>query len=98
MLLSRTGYYLNERAGYSEAEPLSKKALELSQRLLGDDHPFIGTSYNDLAGLYYSQGRYSEAEPLSKKALELSQRLLGEEHPTTATIRKNLKSLRDKYA
>jgi tetratricopeptide (TPR) repeat protein len=95
LLLSRTGYYLEERAQYSEAEPLYKKALELRQRLLGEEHPDVATSYNNLAGLYRSQGRYSEAEPLYKKALELYQRLLGEEHPDVATCYNNLAALYD---
>jgi tetratricopeptide (TPR) repeat protein len=90
LLLSRTGYYLKERGQYSEAEPLYKKALELLQRLLGEEHPDVATSYNNLAGLYKSQGRYSEAEPLYKKTLELRQRLLGEEHPDVATSYNNL--------
>jgi hypothetical protein len=40
------------------------QALELSKRLLGEDHPHVATSLNNLAGLYDSQGRYDQAEPL----------------------------------
>ncbi|MGI2909795.1 tetratricopeptide repeat protein, partial [Tolypothrix sp. VBCCA 56010] len=69
---------------YSEAEPLYQKALQLTQRLLGEEHPDVAMSYNNLALLYESQGRYSEAEPLYQKALQLYQRLLGEEHPHVA--------------
>jgi len=43
---------------------LHKKALELLQRLLGEEHPHVAASYNNLAGLYSDQGRYSKAEPL----------------------------------
>ncbi|MBD2509794.1 tetratricopeptide repeat protein [Nostoc muscorum FACHB-395] len=90
LLLARSGYYLNERGRYSEAEPLYKKALELRQRLLGEEHPDVAISYNNLALLYSDQGRYSDAEPLHKKALELWQRLLGEEHPDVANSYNNL--------
>ncbi|WP_292761209.1 tetratricopeptide repeat protein, partial [Nostoc sp. NOS(2021)] len=82
---------------YSEAEPLYKKALELRQRLLGEEHPDVASSYNNLAGLYHSQGRYSDAEPLYKKALSIAELSLGIDHPSTATIRKNLKWLGDNY-
>jgi tetratricopeptide (TPR) repeat protein len=75
---------------YSEAEPLFLQALELTQRLLGDEHPDVATSLNNLAFLYRSQGRYSEAEPLFLQALELRQRLLGDEHPSVATSFNNL--------
>jgi tetratricopeptide (TPR) repeat protein len=52
---------------------------------LGDDHPDVATSLNNLAGLYDSQGRYSEAEPLYQQALALRQRLLGDDHPAVAS-------------
>ncbi|MDZ7962310.1 MAG: tetratricopeptide repeat protein [Aulosira sp. DedQUE10] len=90
LLLNRTGYYLKERGQYSEAEPLYQTALSLRQRLLGQEHPDVATSYNNLAALYRSQGRYSEAEPLYQTALSLRQRLLGQEHPDVATSYNNL--------
>ncbi|NJO31296.1 MAG: tetratricopeptide repeat protein, partial [Richelia sp. SL_2_1] len=40
---------------------------------------------NNLAGLYYSQGRYEAAEPLYIQALELYKQLLGENHPHVAS-------------
>ena len=36
----------------------------MRQQLLGDNHPHVALSLNNLAGLYRSQGRYTEAEPL----------------------------------
>jgi tetratricopeptide (TPR) repeat protein len=79
---------------YSEAEPLYQQALALRQKLLGDEHPDVATSFNNLAALYESQGRYSEAEPLYQQALALMQKLLGDEHPDVATSFNNLGSLR----
>ncbi|MGC1393533.1 MAG: tetratricopeptide repeat protein [Coleofasciculaceae cyanobacterium] len=75
---------------YTEAEPLYLQALELRQRLLGDNHPLVAQSFNNLAALYKSQGRYTEAEPLHLQALELTQRLLGDNHPLVATSLNNL--------
>jgi tetratricopeptide (TPR) repeat protein len=46
---------------YTEAEPLYLEALDLTKRLLGDNHPSVAASFNNLAFLYESQGRYSEA-------------------------------------
>ncbi|BBD65248.1 hypothetical protein NIES4070_15990 [Nostoc commune HK-02] len=69
------------------------KALELQKELgLEED---VATSYNNLAGLYYSQGRYSEAEPLFIQALALRRKLLGEEHPDVASSLNNLAGLYD---
>jgi tetratricopeptide (TPR) repeat protein len=86
---------------YAEAEPLYQKALELRQRLLGEEHPAVAQSLNNLANLYYSQERYAQAEPLYQQALELKKRLLGEEHPDIATSLNNLALLyysQERYA
>ena len=69
------------------------QALELRKRLLGDEHPDVATSLNNLASLYYSQGRYSEAEPLYVQALKICEQGLNENHPTTVSVRKNLEEL-----
>jgi len=69
--------------------------LELTKRLLGESHPSVATSLNNLAGLYYSQGRYAEAEPLLTQALAIVEQQLGVDHPHTITCRNNLQYLRD---
>jgi tetratricopeptide (TPR) repeat protein len=74
---------------YPEAEPLYLEALDLRKRLLGDNHPDVATSLNNLAYLYKSQGRYTEAEPLYSKALQICEQSLGIAHPTTMTVRGN---------
>jgi tetratricopeptide (TPR) repeat protein len=63
--------------------------LELHKQLLGENHPSTATSFNNLAGLYYSQGRYELAEPLYIQALELCEQSLGIAHPTTITVQAN---------
>ena len=75
---------------YSLAEPWCQACLKTTQERLGEEHPDVATSLNDLAALYSSQGRYSEAEPLFVKGLEMRKRLLGEEHPAVATSLNNL--------
>ena len=60
------------------------------QELLGDRHPDVATSLNNLAALYRSQGRYAEAEPLYQQSLLLRQELLGDRHPSVATSLNNL--------
>jgi CHAT domain-containing protein/Tfp pilus assembly protein PilF len=48
---------------------------------------------NNLAGLYWSQGRFGEAEPLFRRALETRERVLGPEHPGTLGSLNNLAGL-----
>ena len=74
---------------YKEAEPWRKQCLDIVKQRLGEDHPYVASSLNNLANLYNAQGRYSEAEPLYLQALELYKKLLGEDHPNTKTVKQN---------
>ncbi|MDZ8187923.1 MAG: tetratricopeptide repeat protein, partial [Nostoc sp. ChiSLP02] len=64
----------------------------------GEEHPDVALSLNNLAALYYSQGRYSEAEPLYIQALDIFEQRLGANHPNTITVRQNLAYLRDRLS
>jgi tetratricopeptide (TPR) repeat protein len=50
----------------------------------------LATSLNNLANLYYNQGKYSEAEPLYLDALEMTKRLFTGDHPDVASSLNNL--------
>jgi len=90
LLLSQAGRYLNGQERYEAAEPLFLQALELWRSLLGEQHPAVATSLDDLAMLYRLQGHYEEAEPLNLQALELRRSLLGEQHFAVAGSLNNL--------
>jgi tetratricopeptide (TPR) repeat protein len=60
---------------YNSAERYYDNCLEAVRSRLGDNHPSVAGSLNNLAGLYKSQGRYKEAEPLLLEALDLYKRL-----------------------
>ncbi len=84
------GKFYEGQGLYALAEHWFQQCLELSKRLLGQDHPDFATSLNNLAALYYSKGRYGEAEPLLVQALELYKCLLGQDHPNVAQSLNNL--------
>ncbi len=65
----------------AEAEPLYVKALEVSRRTLGAEHPATLRRKTKLAVLYRDQGKPAQAEPLLFQALEAQRRSLGAEHP-----------------
>ncbi|MGK7958550.1 MAG: tetratricopeptide repeat protein [Crocosphaera sp.] len=75
---------------YKEAEPWYKQCLNILQERLGEEHPYVAQSLNNLAVLYNEQGRYSEAESLNLQALKLRKNLLGEDHPDVAQSLNNL--------
>jgi tetratricopeptide (TPR) repeat protein len=81
-------YYAQGR--YNDAEPLFLQSLDISKRQLGNDHPHVAQSLNNLALLYYSQGRYNDAEPLFLQSLDISKRQLGNDHPHVAQSLNNL--------
>jgi len=67
--LNQQAFELYQQGKYSEAIPLAERALAIRKKVLGDNHPNVATSLNNLAALYESQGRYSQAEPLYRQAL-----------------------------
>jgi tetratricopeptide (TPR) repeat protein len=75
-----------------------ERALAISEKQLGPDHPDTGTSLNNLAGLYRSMGRYEAAEPLYLRALAIDSIALGEDHPDTAIDFVNLAGLYTQFA
>ena len=79
---------------YEEAEPLYKQALSLKQELLGDRHPSVAISLNNLAVLRYHQNRYDEAEALLLQALEIWESVLGSNHPNTQGVKNSITYLR----
>ncbi|MEA5517358.1 tetratricopeptide repeat protein [Limnoraphis robusta] len=91
--LHQQAYQLYEQGKYNEAIPLAERLLEIGQRLLGENHPYVATSLSNLAELYRLQGRYTEAEPLFIRELEMYQKLLGKEHPDVAQSLNNLANL-----
>ena len=92
---------------FTEAEKWYKQSAKVtrvpfgdsrSELRLGERHPSVATTYNNLAGLYSSMGRYKEAFPSGtrsascahyQQAINITQQTLGENHPNTVTITNN---------
>ncbi|ACF13774.1 TPR repeat-containing protein [Chloroherpeton thalassium ATCC 35110] len=101
ILLNSMGLYHFGRAAYAEAEPLLRRALEIREKQLGEEHPLVATSLNNLGLLLQAQGKNAEAEPLYRRSLEIHEKQLGEEHPHVAMSLNNLAGLlqaQGKYA
>ncbi|NMG60492.1 tetratricopeptide repeat protein [Geitlerinema sp. P-1104] len=81
---------LYEEGRYQEAIPLEQRALEIRETALGESHPLVAESLNNLAQLYHNQGNYHAAEPLYLRSLEIRETALGESHPDVATSLNNL--------
>ena len=66
----------------------------MRQELLGDRHPSVATSLNNLAALRYNQNRYDEAEALFLQALAIFESVLGSNHPNTQSVKNFIAYLR----
>jgi tetratricopeptide (TPR) repeat protein len=78
---------------FIEAETLVRRAIEISEKTLGKEHPDVATCYSNLARLLDEQGKYAEAEQLYRRAIEIGEKTLGKEAPRVAIWYANLASL-----
>ena len=60
-----------------------QESLEITRRVVGNEHPITASSLNNLGTLYCDKGDYDRALPLLQQSLEIRERVLGEEHPDT---------------
>ena len=91
--LNQSVLRLYQQGQYAEATPLSVRALAIAEKAQGPEHPWTGTSLNNLALLYHAMGQYARAEPLYVRALAIAEKALGPEHPSTGTRLNNLAAL-----
>lgn len=90
---SQLGQFLSDNGLYPASEPLVRRGLEVSERVLGPDHPDTLQCSNNLAALLHRKGDYGDAEPLYRKVLAASERIRGPEHPDTLKSLNNLAAL-----
>ncbi len=65
------------------AEPLLTQAVQLRNRLLGQDHPATLSARGRLATVFERQGHYQKAESLLQQLLEKERKVLGPDQPET---------------
>jgi CHAT domain-containing protein/Tfp pilus assembly protein PilF len=75
---------------YDEARPLVERILEISERVLGPEHPTVARALYNLALLYYNKGDYARAELHHQRALTIREKSLEPEHPDVAASLNNL--------
>lgn len=75
---------------YTDAIKRDYRALEIYKEICGEDHPFTGTVYNNLALVYQELGEYEKALEYYQKDLKICERIYGENHPSTGATYNNL--------
>jgi tetratricopeptide (TPR) repeat protein len=74
---------LYAQGDYGGARPLYERALTISEKVLGAEHPYTAVSLSNLAGLLQGLGDHDGSRPLYERALAISEKVLGAEHPDT---------------
>ena len=82
-LSDRLTSYLYFDGYYSDAVKYCRRCLQISERMVGKEHPNTLRSMNNLAAMYDNMGRLNEAVKVFESCLEIRKRVLGEEHPDT---------------
>ena len=83
-----------EQGKYAEAEDLNQRALAITEKALGSNHPDVAQSFHNLAMVYDFQGKYAEAAELYQRAFAIWEKALGSSHPDVAN---SLNSLANVY-
>lgn len=89
-MLIRKSESLYEEGQYQRAIDAAKKAVEVSEKQLGKNHPDVAYCLNSLAELYRAKQQYKEAEPIYKRSIAIYEKTSGRNHPHTAIAINNL--------
>jgi tetratricopeptide (TPR) repeat protein len=92
-LFNQLGVLFNAKADYAEAEQLTRRALAITERSYGPDHPLVAICLNNLATPFRAANRLAEAEPMIRRALEIDEKSVGPDHPNVAIRLNNLAQL-----
>ncbi|MGD9171304.1 MAG: tetratricopeptide repeat protein [Candidatus Thiodiazotropha sp.] len=82
-----------QRGDNARAEAAYRKALSLTERQQGPEHPSVALSLNQLAILLRKMSRPAEAEPLLRRAIEIEMAKLPEDSPKHPHRLNNLSSV-----
>jgi tetratricopeptide (TPR) repeat protein len=94
--LNNLAELLSDTNRLAEAEPLFRRALAITEKSLGPDHPNLATGLNNLALLLRATNRLAEAEPLYRQVLRILAEFghrTGHEHPHFRTVINNYAEL-----
>jgi len=81
---------LTAQGDLAGAREIQERVLEMTRRILGDEHPDTLASMNNLATTLKAQGDLAGAREIQERVLEMTQRILGDEHPDTLASMNNL--------
>jgi TonB family protein len=88
--LIKLGELKHAEGAHDDAEALFRRALDIGERVLGQDDLALVPPLTSLGALRIARGRPEDAAPLLTRALEISERSLGRDHPDLVVLLNNL--------
>jgi len=88
------GWLYSNQGRYGEAEPLLRRALAGTEKLLGPEHPDTVTPLLSLAHVYHWAGYTDDAIETLERVVAARERLIGPEHESTREARAELRAWR----
>jgi tetratricopeptide (TPR) repeat protein len=89
-LFNSLGYHLNAIADYAAARAAYERALTISEKVLGADHPNVATLVNNLGSVLQDLGDLPAARAAYERALAIDEKTFGPDHPNVARDVNNL--------
>lgn len=80
---------LSTQGDYAKAESLYTRSLRIKEKALGDSHPLVATTLNNLGVLYYRLKKLDQALPLMNRAVHIPEGKCPKGHPNLDTYRAN---------
>lgn len=75
---------LYQQGRFAEALPLFQEVLTIREAELGENHPDVAISLNNLGEIYRAQGDYDATLPLFERAQSIRENIYGRDHIITA--------------
>ena len=73
------------------------KAVEVYEKVLDKNHPYVALSYDNLSTIYKAMERLKQSAGISMKAVEIREKVLDKNHPYVATSYNNLSTYISSY-
>jgi tetratricopeptide (TPR) repeat protein len=70
----------DSQGNYTKALEYHEKSLEIGLKTLGEDHPDVATSYNNIGLYFYNQSNYIKSKEYLEKSLEILLKVFNEYH------------------
>jgi tetratricopeptide (TPR) repeat protein len=85
-----------DQGRYAEAEAAQRRLIQITEKLMGPDHPELAQQMIDLAEIYDENAKYDKAAEWLRLAVQITRKARGPSHPQSAAFLKKLIVIQEK--